>query len=209
MQKDVNPYLREFDGHCLSLVYGSPDTLFQFWRMARPGATHFLVQVSFSPEGIAIQGDCVLGENGSGVCTRHAKGVHWFASQLSRDYLCGKFLTKRWRPEVAEEDINTLIQELTKELGEQEAQGQSIALTRRQLTTARQFLDENNLKEMSPGSFSQLWASECPDIFNDDESIGYGFDPCEADLLCAIQERFRQLFLGRPRLGEDQNDKRA
>ena len=59
----------------------------------------------FTPEGVNICGDLCPGNDSrnSGVHA-YGYGLSWFSQNLSGSYLCEKFLTKEWHPELAVDD---------------------------------------------------------------------------------------------------------
>lgn len=71
--------------------------------MKHPEHGNHRLQLTFTPYGIALQGDMCLGHNG--VCSRGGYGVEWFSALKSEEYLCEKFLKKVWQWEAAVETL--------------------------------------------------------------------------------------------------------
>lgn len=67
----------------------------------------------FTPEGIVICGDLCPGNDSrnSGVHA-YGYGLSWFSQGLSGSYLCEKFLTKEWHPELAVEDCRDIAERI-------------------------------------------------------------------------------------------------
>lgn len=86
-------------------------------RLAEPGTRDMSVQLTFTPEGIVIQGDFTPG-NSNGVCSKAGYGARWFSDDLSVDYLAEKFLQKQWTKEAASDWLQWRIDDLEEELSE-------------------------------------------------------------------------------------------
>lgn len=71
----------------------------QMWHLGRHGTRVMSIQLTFTQEGIALQGDLRLGHRG--LCSDRGYGVGWFGTHKSESYLCEKFLPTRWQQEVA------------------------------------------------------------------------------------------------------------
>lgn len=85
-----------FANHVLELVQEGAIT---GYYLREPLTRNCLVLLTFSPEGITITGDLTPEANGS--ASVYGYDLDWFAGQSSEDYLCGKFLTIGWFPELA------------------------------------------------------------------------------------------------------------
>lgn len=105
-------YDEDLKNHYLEQVLDTPR--FKAFYLKQPGMGRMQsCMIMFSPEGINILGDLCPGNDkrNSGV---HAGGygLDWFAGKLSWSYLCEKFLTKEWHPELAIEDCRRRADEI-------------------------------------------------------------------------------------------------
>lgn len=169
MEQRIADYAKELQDHVLTLVQAGPVTA---WKMAKPGTGINRVLLVFSPEGIVLQGDLTPERNGS--VSTFGYGLEWFTRQLGWSYLAEKFLTKRWVPELAEEQLREWIDEYPEHSAElQKIADALVDFDHRELS--------DRLYEIEPG-------------FVDDHLPGWGYDPNEAALLQAIQRRFAELY---------------
>jgi hypothetical protein len=134
--------------------------------------------IVFTDEGIAIMGDLVPTQNG--VISSYGYGVQWFTGHLSEDYLCEKFLAKEFVPELAEQSFK-----------------ESLLYARRQgdldKEESREAWDkiESLHDELGPDRFYALYW----DTFDDSpDTCGYDYNPGDAGWLCAIQQKFSELY---------------
>ncbi len=84
--------LKDLDGHVLEVVCDIGRV--KVYNLRRPGTRNMLVQLSFTPEGIAIQGDFTPEETAT--CSKRSQSLEWFCGILGIDYLAEKFLSKGW-----------------------------------------------------------------------------------------------------------------
>jgi len=127
----------------------------------------------FTPEGIVITGDLTPERNGS--ISTFGYGLGWFASDLDGSYLCEKFLTTRWIPEIACEDL--------KEYRNEEGINQK---------RLEALIEHTEALHLSHYEFHA--ALDDVEIYDEEYEIGIGYDPAEAGWLCAIQKRFAELW---------------
>jgi len=73
------------------------------YRLARPGTRMMCVQLTFTAEGICIQGDLTPQQNGTVSCLGY--GLHWFTRALGPQYLAEKFLKTGFVGDLAEEGV--------------------------------------------------------------------------------------------------------
>jgi len=143
------------------------------YRMGRPHTRMMSTLILFTPEGIALMGDLTPERHGS--ISALGYGLDWFAGTLSEDYLCKKFLTTRWVHELAINELRDprsyLREDITPETG------------------AR--LDEIAHELADHGC---EWVAEQIMDLGFDNVPGFGYDPGEAGWLCAIQQRFAELY---------------
>lgn len=163
------------------------------WRMRRPSSMDYRVLFTFNEEGIVIQGDIGLGEAQNGICSRGGYGIEWFGSPKSEDYLCSKFLSKRWQLEAAKEDLDRWIRDATSELAQARLEGDPDFTE-----DARKTLD--HWKKLRDDVGDETTAAELydagSDLFTDfwDYGIGMDYPLADAGWLCAIQQRFAVLY---------------
>jgi hypothetical protein len=170
----VTKEMREsFADHELTCEY--EQGRFAVFQMARPDTRVMLVQVSFSPEGIAIQGDLTPERNGS--VSVFGYDLNWFTKETPEGNLCEKFLTTKWVPSIAIAGL------LDRDGPFQKA-------------NYKGDIDEIT-DSIAAGEFG---ADETHDVLTElnadwhDELPGYGYDPEEAGWLCIIHQTFRRLY---------------
>lgn len=176
------------------------------WRMRRDFRTDYRVLITFNDEGIVIQGDIGLGPSQNGICSRAGYGVGWFGKPLSEDYLCSKFLSKRWQLEAAQADIEQWILQAQHELDESkrvEVEGVPEEDHAETLADADFSYEEKNLanwkklrESVNEETSSKELYDEGSDLFTDfwDYEVGHDYDLADAGWLCALQQRFAVLY---------------
>lgn len=186
----VTPHMVEaLAGHFLTTVaIGKPLETVQLFAMRRPGTNMWRVQVTFTPEGIAIQGDIGLGA-GHGVCSCPGYGFEWFAGlgrpqfdgKLTETYLCEKFLRREFQRDVAIRDVKRRRDEAHTD-GPHETY------------LEWQTLFENiERADNEHDAYQTLWEAYSDDL--DFEDVGMDYPLADAGWLCAIQQRFAALVL--------------
>ena len=137
------------------------------------------------PQGLAIAGD--ICPKTHGVISSTGKGFLWFSGDLSRDYLCEKFLEKEWVPEEAMDHLRFMLKEYA---------------------TGGEYLEPEETRPVkdairaglyysSPCSTAQCFYEWYEDMFGDGaDAIGYGYNRQDADILVAIHATFRRLYHG-------------
>ena len=157
------------------------------YYLRKPGEGRIMsTLIVFTPEGIVLQGDLTPGRNGN--VSTFGYGPKWFSGQLSGGYLCEKFLSQAWVKDLAVEGLRYRILEWRRE-GEL-----TKAKARAAWEDTRGIPDDFEGPTETYRIFTEEMGgdgSECP---------GYGYDPAEAGWLCAIQERFAQLYQAPVRL---------
>ena len=149
-----------------------------------PGRTRMMsTLILFSPEGIVLQGDLTPSHHGD--VSSYGYGAQWFGGRLSEDYLCEKFLQKEFVPEKAYATFKERILSRRRE-GDQ-------YMTKEK---AREAYDAN--EEHGPGY--EAWDSRefydcfCGEFGFDYDGDGYGYNLAAAGWLCAIQQKFAELY---------------
>lgn len=203
---------RRFWYHALEVISEHSDVSIYLLRPASGGLMES-VHVAFLPHGyIALYGDSAPGRrrldfHGAygaaeaeradlavpGMTSDRGYGPGWFASTLSRNYLCEKFLATMFRPDLAAE----CLRETATEREEDERESRSGVLSPDEL---RERADE--VAAIEPHSEWELleWQAR---FHRDERSASdvlegaHGYDVDNADQLCAIQLRFRALWLPR------------
>lgn len=154
-----------------------------FYLKPPDGGRMMSTLIIFHPEGITICGDLCPGLHGN--CSAYGYSLGWFAGKLSGSYLCEKFLEKSWQRELAAQWCKDEAQEQRKE-GNPEIADKLETLGSRDLECGdmdvRDFYER--LTEISVG-------------YVDDGVPGHGYDPGEKGWLCAIQEKFAELYNAR------------
>lgn len=152
---------------------------FESYYLKQPNTGCYRTLIIFTPrEGIVLTGDLMLIEAsaGGGVVSNCGYGKGWFASDLSEDYLCEKFFRTEWVPERAVDYIKDMLE--TDE-----------DLTACQKNSIRDALIDETCGD---STMFHIWWDET--FSYSPESIGYGYNLASAGWLCAIQQRFRELY---------------
>jgi len=151
------------------------------YYMKKPGTGHYRVLLTFTTEGICIQGDLTPENNGSISCMGY--GREWFADQQGGkyldSYLCSKFLRKRWVPEYAHEELADPQSHYRYEATPEEIEQLDHICRLLSLNELHQYAFYEHMTDMG---------------FDGCELPGYGYEPHEASILCAIQQRFGELW---------------
>lgn len=159
----------------------------QAFYLKKPGERCMSTLLLFTPEGIAIMGD-LTPENYGTVC-RERKSLGWFVGDLSPDYLCGKFLERKWTPEAA---ADALKDPKGPWLDYGDINDDDPAAQQEKWEKVREIADE-----MVGHGHGQEWLyDELTDLgfCIDDGLPGYDYLPGESHWLCAIQKRFAELY---------------
>jgi hypothetical protein len=153
------------------------------WYLKRPGKTRMMATlITFTPEGIVLQGDLTPGQNGN--VSVGGYGIGWFSGDKSEDYLCEKFLTKEFVPELAIEYFKDQIFRWRRE----DPNGN---FSKEQ---AREAWDDIVTLERNQEVYSHTFYELYSETFNDTPECGYGYNLGEAGWLCAIQQKFAELY---------------
>jgi len=142
------------------------------YRLAKPGTRAYSVQITFTPEGIAIQGDLII--SGYGVCSTFGYGLDWFADRLNDDYLCEKFMQREFVAESAIDDLRYQLEDMTDD----------------EKAVAEELIDalgSSNGEEARDDYASFCWTRDC-------EPSGCDYNIAARATLSAVQERFRELW---------------
>lgn len=174
----IEPHMREaLSGHVLETVLESEKV--SAYYLKRPGQGRMMsTLILFTPEGIVLQGDLTPGQNGS--VSTFGYGRDWFSGQLSGSYLCEKFLSKQFRVDLA-------IDAMKRSILEHRYSGK---------------WSKDHARDLWEGipDAHELDGRVCYDYWTDDlnedggDFPAYGYSLAEAGWLCAIQERFADLY---------------
>jgi hypothetical protein len=185
----------------------------QVWSMRRPNDSAFRVQVSFSPEGIAIQGDIGFGPNQGGICSDMGYGLNWFGCKKSESYLCEKFLREIWQPRVAKRDIADRLKQAREDFEKAvpviieeyiDLYGGEVDEAEVRSDPTEWGLDDEHKEvegwkalyswseEDGPARLAELGSEHFEDFW--DYGIGQDFPISDAAWLCAVQQRFVELY---------------
>ncbi len=187
---------RQFWNHTLDVVVEAPEV--QVYRLLKPGEGSMgSVSIAFFPDRMAVFGDASPGRSGldfRGVFSDPGYGRGWFAGDLSRGYLCGKFLERGFLPSRAAEALRETADERAGEDRDEDRHDRRLSAG-----DLRERADEIE----SLGDDEHEVARWRVDFYNDEGIAGdilegaYGVDPDAADQLCAIQVRFAALWRAR------------
>ena len=143
------------------------------FSLKRPGTRCMSTLITFTPEGIVLQGDLTPSHFGN--VSAIGYGEAWLRGNCSGSYLCEKFLTKRFVPEVFIKGVR-------------DSQWQDdMEITKEQAESLASMADD--------GRQPCCIMDEARDIGIDEMEClpGYTYDPTEAEILIAIQKRFSDL----------------
>ena len=139
-------------------------------------------------EQIIITGDLCPGDNG--VISNAGYGIGWFGSPKSEHYLCEKFFREEYVPMRAREALVEV--QADHGAGELELTEKQLEMLHDALTDS---LEPNSGDPSNPvrshEAFYDLWC-ELFDTGPDDR--GFDYDQRTAGWLCAIQQRFAELY---------------
>jgi hypothetical protein len=196
-----------FADHVLTLAYADADegcligdlasfegVKFVCIVMKRPRTRNMLVQVTFSPEGIALQGDVGLGPTQHGLCSTRGYGLGWFVGDLSEDYLAEKFLRPCWTAQRAIEEVRWRLGEskAAEVAAETEAEREALRARAAVWADALTKLEGGGGEYGEHGLYDDLADAE---IDTSDGVPGWGCDIDDQGWLCGIQQAFRRLWL--------------
>lgn len=176
---DIAIELKQFEQHALFCICDTERVKSFYMRRHETGIMRCLI--TFTPEGIVIQGDITPERNGSVSCIGY--GLDWFAGPLGETYLCQKFLTKRFCPELA-------IEELRDPEGQWRHEDYGVGPD--QHADLDDICDLLSYGEMDFGRMAD--AMESAGLELDAETPGWGYDPTESRWLRAIQQTFARLY---------------
>lgn len=169
-----------------TLAARHPPTVYQL--VCEPGAEMQSVRIAFLERYIVIHGDLCPGRrfhDNAGVVCAVGYDRAWFVDATSEDYLCGKFLERVFVGDKAAGVVRDAIDQgrfegKRTELEELAGRADSIDGQR----------DAHDIEE---------WKYDLYRLTEDGELVDdcHGYDPTNASLLCAIQRRFRALWITR------------
>ena len=160
---------------------------FQSFYMKRPGQGRMMsTLLVFTPEGIVIMGD--LCPSGHGAISVYGKGIKWFIGTLSEGYLCEKFLQRVWQRDAAveglKEEVKAEAQEAEENPDDQDAKKLPWKKILEEWTACG---DEGSEQDL----YGLMWKH---DLDTSDGAPGYDYPRSDAGWLCAIQQRFAELY---------------
>lgn len=141
--------------------------------------------IIFTPEGIALMGDLTPERHGS--ISSFGYGIGWFSGKLSADYLSEKFLEKKFVPEYAFKCIRERWQDSEEDSKERNRYAEVLE---------NWFPDEDGPDQLYRTMID--CGLDCGDGVP-----GYTYEPGEQGWLCAIQQKFAELYNAR----QKENDK--
>lgn len=164
--------------HYLEVHVDTPNL--KAWYLRRPSSGRMWSTLILSTaEGLVIMGDLCPGRNG--VISCYGYDHRWFGAKLSEQYLCSKFLQREWVPEKGSREIRELI------------------LTERRHGNLPKDDARNAWEDLrSAEEYGNLSGERAYQIVSeagfDFDGIGYDYNPSAAAWLCAIQQRFHELY---------------
>ena len=154
---------------------------FKAFYLKKPERTRMMsTLLIFHPEGITICGDLCPSRGGN--CSAYGYGIGWFSGHLDGDYLCQKFLDKSWQSDLAAEWC-------LEEAGRQKEEGHQ------DIADKLETLGKRDLEcgDMDCRDFYET-LTDIDQSYVDDGVPGHGYNSGEKAWLCAIQERFAELY---------------
>lgn len=142
-------------------------------------------RVVSTPEGIILHGDMCVGRNG--VVSDYGYGMAWFGSHKSPGYLCSKFLTERFEPEVAVLELQDILDEGVFPWDPEEKPTEEVCETLKSLIQRLHWGEIESLGEI----LSELGATG---LSIDEWYPGWSYNPRDVGVLVACQRRFAELY---------------
>lgn len=178
----VTPQMRESLARHV-LVPALDSGKFEAFLMKRPGEGRIMsTMIVFTPEGIVITGDLCPRAGTRGIVSDAGYGTGWFRGRLSERYLCEKFLTDEWQLGLAASELREEIGDLRDEDG--------FDIYVQKLETIAEMLEHETIDS----------GQDLHDHLNNagyetaDGIPGMDYNLADAGWLCAIQQRFAELY---------------
>lgn len=182
----VKDYMhKELAEHTLELQHGGPGEPVAVYRMGQPRTGIYVVYIASFADRLCITGDIMLGRDDHGLVSTMKYGIGWFSGHLSEGYLCEKFLSHVWQWEIAVEGIEDRIETDEEDGG-----------WKHHADALREFIAKPGWRHDGLGGpdaweyYDRMREIGC----ETDELPGYGYPRVEAGWLCAIQQRFQELY---------------
>ena len=196
-------YLAQFASYTLTEIGPGVPHVRVFHLRAPGGGAMEGVEILFTSaptrERIVVVGDLSPNDN-QGCVSNAGYGIRWFARRWSNDHLASKFLQKVWVPDLALAALQSLLDDARKD-SEANAEVVHERATERAFKRLAAIEEAIAASEGEPdGERATTRSAETfhewyQDTFEDPpESTGFGYQPREAALLCAIQETFARLY---------------
>lgn len=166
----------------------APDATVRAFYLKKPGTRIEATLITFTPEGIAVQGDQTPSTNGN--VSALGYGLAWFAGRKDPDYLAEKFLSKRWVWESARDHMHSLAEQY--ETNAKDEDGTVDDDAAKQAKECRRIIVELDART-SQHEFVEMLQEAGFDY----DGEGWDYDPREVALLSAIQRRFAALYAAR------------
>lgn len=169
-----------FTNHTLHVEADCPTVRAWYLRPSNGGRMQSTLIVE-TREGIVIMGDMCPKQNG--IISTYGYGIDWFAKNRTCDeqYLCSKFLSRVFVPERGARMVREIIVELRR----------SGSIDKDAARDAWREVDDEG------GDFTERTAWDICNRLGTEFDGGYDYDPSDAGWLCAIQQRFAELYVPR------------
>jgi hypothetical protein len=203
----LDQYLRNFADYTLTEEgLGLPPV--RVFRLRKPGhgsmeGVDLLftcgTETARAAERIVVTGDLCPNDN-QGCVSNTGNGLLWFAGTASDDYLCSKFLRKTWVPDIALDALRGLLDDARKdtEADAEVVDERAMERAHRRLHAVEEAIAESEGEpdgESAITRSSEAFGEWEYEVFHDtSEAPGFGYEPREAALLCAIQKTFARLY---------------
>ena len=191
----VDEYMRKaLENH--ELVHTVNHPYAQVYRLRHPKYSRLEgCLVIFSTESITITGDLTPGFHG--VCSQLGYDLNWFAGKLSEDYLCSKFLQTEFRPDKAEQRFKQHLiyrRRLSRHANSltEKHRREHDYFTQEEAREAWDEFKPQVLDGLNVYRFCEFWGEKFSCDWPPDGCYGYNLG--DASCLCAIQQRFHELY---------------
>lgn len=171
MSRHVTQHMTEsLQGHQLEELTPPSSPVRSFYLRPPGGGQRMSTLITFTPEGMSIQGDIQPGEDG--VIAPKGFDLAWFEGDLLAESLCEAFLSKAFYMDAAVLDLRS------------GRWAENAGLQKVADRAEYGLLDEESLRR-------ELF--EAGLTYTEVELVGYDYPPVSTGWLCAIHRRFREL----------------
>ena len=202
LESKIEMALQSYERHQLTEVCRTEKV--EVYRCGKPGTRTYSFQLSFTPEGIAIQGDSTPEPHGS--TSYRPVSLEWFTLTLEPRYLAGYFLTRKWCRDNAKQWLERKIEEASERvedlLSDESAEPRTTAYWQDRTYDLRRMRERDQFADQH--EFVLAYETVVPDHSWSDDSP-WDYQQYELATLVAIQQTFRRLWRDRITQNKEQN----